>query len=269
MKTCLLPNRNLRLAYEENGRGRPFVLLHAFPFDRTMWEPQQDELQNVAKVIVPDFPGFGESTAGNGAFSIESAADVLAEFLTAIGISEKIILGGLSMGGYIALAFTRRHPERLAGLILADTKSDPDDETGKANREKAIALVRDKGVPALIESNLPNMLSDDTRAQRLDVVEQVRQIAERQRPEVVIAALAALRDRPDALPGLSQIRVPTLVIVGEKDAVTPLAVAEKIAKGVSGSRLVTIPGAGHLSNLENPAAFNAAAREFLNLIPTA
>jgi len=167
------------------------------------------------------------------------------------------------MGGYVALAFARRHPEKLAGLILADTKAETDDDTGRANREKSIALTREQGVPALLEGMLPKMLCDDTRETKPGVVKVVRAIAGRQSEEGVTAALAALRDRPDATPALGNVSANTLILVGEHDTITPPLAAASLGANIWGSKIVTVPGAAHLSNLENPEAFNVALREFL------
>jgi pimeloyl-ACP methyl ester carboxylesterase len=167
------------------------------------------------------------------------------------------------MGGYVTLAFARRHAGRLRGLILADTKADPDDETGKANRDKAIALAKASGSRAIIDQMMPNLVGRDTAASRPEVAEELRTIASAQTPAVVIDALIALRDRPDARPGLPAISVPTLVIVGEQDTLTPPAKSEAIARGVSGAKLVTIPGAGHVASMEAADKFNSAVLDFL------
>jgi pimeloyl-ACP methyl ester carboxylesterase len=248
------------LAHDDRGTGRPLVLLHAFPLDRTMWRPQLDTLSGRCRVIAPDLPGFGGSPPGREPFTIDSAADAVAGFLTEIGITDRVVLGGLSMGGYVALAFARRHPDRLAGLILADTRSGTDDAAGRANRDTMIALAHEQGAAAVVEKMLPKVLAEHSRP---ELVETVRGIGSRQSAAAVAAALAALRDRPDATPSLRRIAVPTLVLVGEKDAVTPPAMAEALARDIAGNTLVRIPGAGHLSNLENPPAFSAAVAEFI------
>jgi pimeloyl-ACP methyl ester carboxylesterase len=251
------------LAYTDTGSGPPLVLLHAFPLDRRMWRPQLDAFGGKARVITVDFPGFGQSPVGSQPFTIDSAADQIAGLLDALNIPGKVTVGGLSMGGYAALAFARGHPGRLAGLILADTKSDPDDDAGKQNRDRLIALTREFGPAAVYEAMLPKVISDHTREHRSDVVEEIRQIAAAQSAAGVIGGLVALRDRPNATPALGTIAVPTLILVGEHDAITPPAVAEGMAARIPGSRVVTTPAAGHLSNLENPEAFNAAVIEFL------
>jgi pimeloyl-ACP methyl ester carboxylesterase len=242
--------------------GRPvLVLIHGFPLDREMWRPQVAALSGAARVVAVDLPGFGGSAPAR--FTVDSAADHVAARLDADGIPGRVIVGGLSMGGYVALAFARRHPDRLAGLILADTRSGPDDDAGKKARDEMIALARGKGTAGVVETMLPKLLAEATRGGRPEVAEEVRRIALRQPAEAVVYALEALRDRPDAGPGLGNVAAPTLILVGEHDAITPRTTAEAIAARVYGSEVVTIPGAGHLSNLENPDAFNAAVLAFL------
>jgi pimeloyl-ACP methyl ester carboxylesterase len=240
----------------------PTVLLHAFPYDRRMWNLQRTGLASVGQVFTPDLPGFGAATV-IADVSIDIMADAVATFMDSATIREPAVVGGLSMGGYVALAFARKFPDRLRGLILADTRAEPDDEAGRANRNKAIEAVTANGVAQFVEAQLPKQLGPTTQKLRLDVVEQARTIGTSQRVEGVVAALAALRDRPDARPGLGAIHVPTLILVGEEDAITPPAMAEVLHTGIAGSRLVRIPSAGHLSNLEQPDAFNAAVKDFL------
>jgi pimeloyl-ACP methyl ester carboxylesterase len=260
MAYCKLPSSGLMIGYDEAGSGPPLVLVHAFPLDRTMWQPQLAALSDIARVVAPDLPGFGESPAAP--FSIEGIADTVAEFLSALGISRAVVCG-LSMGGYVALALARKHPDRLAGLILADTRAGVDDSTTRANRTKSIALATEKGTGALFEGMLPKVLSEHTHTAKPDVVGRARALAARQPAASTAAALAALRDRPDANDGLKAIKVPTLVLVGEFDAVTPPLSAANLSAQIRGSTLIHIPGAGHLSNVENPDAFNAAVRTFL------
>lgn len=255
------------LAYSDTdtdtAAGLTLVLLHAFPLDREMWRPQLDALAGRARVLAIDLPGFGHSPVAATPFTVDSAADAVAALLDAAGVAGRVVVGGLSMGGYVAMAFARRHPDRLAGLILADTRGEPDDDAAKQGRETMIALANTQGAAAVAERMLPKLLGEATRATRPDVVETVRRIAARQSAEGVAAALAALRDRPDANPGLDAVAVPTLILVGEHDAVTPPVLASAMGARIWGSLVETIPAAGHLSNLENPEAFNAAVVEFL------
>jgi pimeloyl-ACP methyl ester carboxylesterase len=260
MKTCDL-GQGQTLAYTDSSEGPVLVLLHAFPLDREMWQPQLVPLGGKARVLALDLPGFGGSKPFP--FTVDSAADAVAAFLKKLAIRGRVVVGGLSMGGYVAMAFARRHADQVGGLILADTKSEPDDDAGKQNRDKMIALVKEQGPAAVLEQMFPKLLSEQTRASRPDVVETVRTIASRQTVDGIANALVALRDRPDAGPGLDNISAPTLVIVGEHDMVTPQVAAESIGARIWGSKVERIPNAGHLSSLENPEAFNTAVLEFL------
>ncbi len=263
MKSVKLPNRKMSVAYEEAGTGLPIVLLHAFPFDRGMWAPQVTELATAGfQVLVPDLPGFGETSVGSEPFTIERGADVVAEFLAALGLPKAIIMG-LSMGGYIAMALARRYPQVVQALILADTKAAADDDAARANRDKLIEKVQSGGARAAANALLPKLMNTQNQQTNPASFTLAETIALRQSPEGIIAGLEALRDRPDAAPELPNIAVPTLVIVGEHDEVTPPLTAARLTSLISGSELLHIPGAGHLSNLENPGAFNAAVIAFL------
>jgi 3-oxoadipate enol-lactonase len=266
MNSMILRASQTTIAYEDRGTGPVVILLHAFPLDSGMWRLQVDDLASDHRVIAPDFPGFGKSAVSAG-LTVDSAADVVAELLDHLGINERIVVGGVSMGGYVALAFARLYPQRLGALILADTKADPDDETARAGRDRLIQLAGEKGVKAVVEQLLPKLLGPTTVAQRSEVVEKVRAIAEKQSVEGIVAALKALRERPDAGPGLAHIAVPALVIVGEEDAITPPEKAKQLAETIPNARLAHVPRAGHLANLENHSTFNAAVREFLNSFP--
>jgi len=251
------------VTFLEAGKGRPVLLLHAFPLYSVMWRRQIKALQKGCHVIAPDMPGFGSTPAFTGAPSVDQMADDAAALLDELKVTEPVVVGGLSMGGYVALAFARRHPQRLRALILADTRAEADDAAGRTNRDKLIEFASHNPSKAFIEQLLPKMVCADTMKNRPEVVEAVRRYASLQAPAGIIDALKALRDRPDATPYLSQIRVPTLVIVGRDDALTPLAVAEKLMAGIPGAKLVLLERAGHLSNLEQPEGFNEAVRAFL------
>lgn len=215
-------------------------------------------------MLAPDFAGFGGTPAEPG-MTVDIMANALPRYLESNGVAGPVVVGGCSMGGYVALAFARLHPSRVCGLILADTKAEADDETAKANRNQLLAKLTSGELDAagLIESMLPKMLSDTTRNSKPDVVAEVRRIGSAQSIEGIQAAVRALRDRPDAVPGLSGIAVPTLVLVGEQDSITPPAVAEALANRIAGSERVILPGAGHLANLESAEKFNAAVKDFL------
>ena len=242
----------------------PFVLLHAFPFDAEMFECQNDPFAEITHIIEPDLPGFGHADVEPG-ITIEGMSDYVIAILDRCGI-RKAVIGGVSMGGYVAMAIARRHPDRVSGLVLADTRAEPDDEAAKASRAKAIETVRTQGVAALVDAQIPKMLSATTQREKPELVEWIRKIGYRQNPEGVIAGIQMLRDRPDARLGLQDVKCPTLIVVGEEDTITPPSAAMAMKALIPQATLVTIPNAGHLANCERPEAFNVAVRKYLSTI---
>ncbi len=262
MPTLTLDGRTL--AYLDTGGAGPALLLvHAFPLRGAMWRAQLDALAPGVRGLAPDLPGFGGSSPG-GTASVDAWADRLVRLLDALAI-DRAIVGGCSMGGYVALAFARRHPARLSGLLLSDTRSDADTPDGRAKRDATIAQTRLAGTGPLVDAMLPNLLAKATHAERPDLVARVRGLMDAT-PEGVIDAVQALRDRPDAGPGLAAITVPTQVIVGEHDGITPLPLAEALAAAIPGARLTVIAGAGHLPSIEAPQPFEAALRALLTRV---
>jgi pimeloyl-ACP methyl ester carboxylesterase len=250
------------LSFDDVGLGKPVVLLHAFPLGRSLWRPQVEALAGSCRLLMPDLPGFGDSPLPEPP-TVEAMADAVAAFLEERAVGEPVVLGGLSMGGYVALAFARKYAGRLRGLILADTRAEADDEAARVNRDKQIALAESEGSAAVLAMMLPRLLTPRTHATRPEVVEEVRRMAAAQRPEGVAAALRAMRDRPDAGGVLDGLRVPALVLVGREDVVTPPAVAERMAARVANARLVVLPEAGHLANLEQAGRFGETVRAFV------
>lgn len=242
----------------------PLVLLHAFPYDSRMFSEQVAALGDVATVLTSDLPGFGREPVIPGV-TLDVIADRTAALLDRRAI-HKAVIGGVSMGGYAAMAFARKYPQRLLGLILADTRAEPDDESAKANRGIAIEMVRNQGVAAFIETQIPKLVSPASQSDQPAFANRIRALATQQTSDGVAAALAMLRDRPDARPGLKSVTFPTLIVVGEDDAITPPALSENMKQLVPQATLVRIPKAGHLANWERPTAFNAAVRSFLQAI---
>ena len=222
------------------------VLLHAFPVDSRMWRPQQD-----LRPITPEVLGIA---------SIDDAAERVARALDGAGI-EKAVVGGLSRGGYIALAFARRHPNRVSGLILCDTNAGIDDDQGKRNRYEMAERIRREGLDFLPEIMLPRLLGETTFRERAGLVDEVRAWILEQDPAAVAAAAIGMAERMDSRPMLSSISVPVLAIAGQQDFAHEATRA--VAEGVRNGRFVSIPRAGHLSNLERPDMFNSAIHEFL------
>ena len=246
------------LAYECYGNGKPLVLVHAFPFDGCMWRGTAQALGGSCRVIVPDMRGFGASDLGHGDHSIADMADDLAVLLDSLSMVRATV-GGLSMGGYIALAFAARHRPRLERLILADTRAAADSDQARAARADALALVDREGVAALVERQLAVLLSP---AASEALREEVRELG-KQSTAGVCAGIRALRDRPDRRGELPAIGCPTLVIVGKEDKISPPVEMTAMARAIPRARLTEIAGAGHLSNLEKPADFVAAIADFI------
>ena len=249
---------------DSGGSGTPVVLLHAFPLNSKQWESQIESLSERFRFIAPDLQGFGASTAPDdeSAYSMDSYADDVAAVLDELGL-DKVVLTGLSMGGYISFAFLRRHGQRVSALVLADTKAEADPPEAKEKRSTQQAQVRTDGTAGLIEGLSGALLGEATREKKPDVVEATKKMMAENPPAGFVGALEAMKNRPDSTGDLASITVPTLVIVGETDGVTPVAASEALNQGISGSKLVVIPESGHLSNLEAPEAFNGALAEFL------
>ena len=249
------------LPYTDRGRGDPVVFLHGFPLDRRIWDAQAAKLSDHHRVLAPDLRGFGQSRRSDP-FTIESLADDTHLFLEQLAASP-CVLAGLSMGGYVALAYARKYPEDLRGLILVDTKAEADTPQAKEGRAKMIDLARTSGAKAVAEEMLPKMLSNATQQNRPDVVKTLRAMMGDCSPQAIEYALAAMRDRPDRTPELPGIKTPTLIIVGESDAITPPEVAERMQKAIPGATREVIRGAGHMAPLEQPEQVNRAIERFM------
>ena len=247
--------------YDDSGKALPpIVLLHGFPLDARVWEVQRDALSDERRVITPDLRGFGRSESDKP-FTMESIADDVHALLGDLG-ALPCLLGGLSMGGYAALAYAKKYPADLRGLLLIDTRAEADTPEGREGRQKMIELARDKGAPAVAEAMMPKMLAPQSRG----VVADLRKIMEAQTARTIENALVAMRDRRDFCSELSSIAVPTLILVGEADAITPPAMAETLKKGIANSKLVVIKNAGHMSPMEQPDQVNRAIRDFVQSI---
>lgn len=244
------------------GRGPPLVLLHSFPLDKRMWI-RQHPLADIAELFLPDLPGFGDSETPAAALSVDEVAESVAVMLDAQSVKDRVVMGGLSMGGYVALAFARKYPDRLRGLILADTRAEADDDTLKAARTKTIALATQHGSAGVVRAMLTKLLGRTTLRTKPEIEEAIEEMGSSQKVGGVIAALQTLRDRPDAVAGLSEIAVPTLLIVGEEDEITPLSCAQTMNAKIRLSEIARIPGVGHMSALEDAEAFNRAVRGWL------
>lgn len=237
----------------------PVVFLHAFPLNATMWEPQLRAL-GPRRALAPHFPGFGGRA--RSASHLDRFAQAVLQAMDAAAI-QKAILVGLSMGGYVALRLYAHVSDRIAAMVLADTRAGADDDETRARRCEQASRARREGLGWLQDALLPALLGETTRRERPEVVEKVRGILAQADPEGVARALGAMRSRPDSIPLLKDIQVPVLAIVGEEDTLTPMEEARRIADGVPNGQLTIIPAAGHLSNLEAPDPFNEALLSFL------
>lgn len=253
----------VELHHRDTGSGLPVVLLHAFPLSSAMWLPQREALAASYRVITPDQRGFGGSALGADPPSLDAAADDVDGLLAAKGIDAAVI-GGLSMGGYVAMALLRRHPERVRALILADTKASADSAAARENRERiATAVEADEDSPVLIEEVLPTLVGPTTVDTRPLVYGRIRGMVQSAPGAAVAWAQRAMAARPDSFDTLRSVGVPTLVIVGTEDALSPPAEAVEIADAVPGANLLRLEQAGHLTAVEVPEDFNAALLTFL------
>ncbi|MGD1277340.1 MAG: alpha/beta fold hydrolase [Tepidisphaeraceae bacterium] len=244
--------------YRQRGAGVPLVLVHGFPLDQRLWEGQWTDLSRCCRVITPDLPGFGLSGGGES-FSIESLADDLHAFLQQME-ALPAVLGGLSMGGYVAQAYVQKYAADLRGLILLDTRASADTPAGKQARNEMIELARQKGSAAVAEQMRPKVLPPQADPQ---VLARVTEMMTACPSRTIQQASAAMRDRPDYTEALGRIAVPTLVVVGELDALSPPSVALAMQKAIPRATLAVIAGAGHLSPIERPQQVNRAIEQFL------
>jgi 3-oxoadipate enol-lactonase len=263
------------MSWLEAGAGWPVVLLHAFPLDAEMWRPQLERVPQGWRFIAPDVRGFGRSlppeggsyreresrvpaAGGTGLTMEDYAADVFS-LMDSLKLDEAVI-GGLSMGGYVAFAMYRQAPRRFTGLVLADTRSQADTPQGREMRLQQRELLRTQGPRGLADQSLPKLFSD---AADPAVIERARALIESAPVEAIDAAMVAMMARLDSTPGLADIACGALVVVGELDAITPVADAEAMQRAIPRSTLCVIPGAGHLSSLEQPEVFSRALGDFL------
>jgi pimeloyl-ACP methyl ester carboxylesterase len=233
------------------------VLLHAFPLDRSMWDREVRVLADVASpIIAPSFPGFGKSELPSRQPTLDDYADAVTSVMDAAGVKTAAV-AGLSMGGYVALAMWRRHRNRIERLALIDTKAEGDTPEAAANRVRLAETLRDHGVEALLKTP-PKWLRDGSPHW-----DALKAMIRAQNKEAVAQGSVAMSTRPDSLKDLPRIDVPTAVIVGEADAITPLANSKTMADAIPGAGLSVLPDAGHISNIEAPEAFEKAIRAWL------
>jgi pimeloyl-ACP methyl ester carboxylesterase len=252
----------INLAYTDKGQGTPLVFLHAFPLSKVMWQPQVHALTEFYRVVTLDLPGHGESDSLLWNLTLDDYAKDVVSLLDHLNIGPTVFIG-LSMGGYILFSVYRNFPDRVKGMVLADTRAQADSQEGKAGRRAMAQLANKEGSSAIADLMLPKLLAPSTVQQRPDIVKQVRTMILQTPKDGIIVDLMAMAARPDSTDLLSTITCPTLIIVGEDDVATPVTESRYMADRITNSTLITIPGAGHLSNFEQPASFNQSLQNFL------
>jgi pimeloyl-ACP methyl ester carboxylesterase len=255
------------LHHLESGDGPPVVLLHAFPLSAALWSEQRTGLADRYRVIAPDLRGFGGSALGSDEPSLDLMAEDVVALLDKLNL-DQVVLGGLSMGGYVSMALLRAAPERVRALVLADTKAASDTPEAKQKRaEVAAAMEGDDPAATLTERVLPPLLGTTTERERPMVAGRVRALVQSAPPPAVAWAARAMAERPDSTATLSDVRVPSLVLVGEEDVLTPPSDAQSLVDVLPNAQLVQLPGAGHLSAVETPEEFTRSLRQFLDGLP--
>jgi 3-oxoadipate enol-lactonase len=260
----------VELAYVDRGEGTPVLLVHGFPLDHTMWNSQIEALADRCRVIAPDLRGFGKSSLGDAdpkvGISMERYAADLAEFLDVLKIHERIVLVGFSMGGYVTWQFVRKHPRRLRALVQCDTKAMADTDEARAVRLKMADQISEWGSARVAEMMGPKLLAKRSFEAKPEVVAEVRRVVESTSPAAIACAQRGMASRPDMTSLLSSISVPTLVVVGHEDAISPPVEMRAIADAIPNARFVEIPDAGHMTTMENPRAVNEALLRFLTAL---
>ena len=261
-------NNNL-ICYDDQGESSiPVVFIHGFPFDKTMWEAQRDYFKMAHRVIVYDIQGFGRSTCHLEEASMDIFADDLIHLMDALNVKNAIVCG-LSMGGFIALNAIKRYPERFAGLVLCDTQCIADTPGTREKRQDTIKLIEKEGLQAFTKSFIPNIFHEKTLKENRNLPKRIEAIIMSNNEKTVIKGMKALASRMETCSSLSAISVPTLIICGSDDKITPVEQSEKMLESISNATLKVIREAGHLSNMEQPDEFNHHLENFLfEYLPT-
>ncbi|MBS0204711.1 MAG: alpha/beta fold hydrolase [Planctomycetes bacterium] len=253
----------VRYRVADEGVGPVLLLVHGFPLNHTMWRAQIEEFARTHRVIAPDLRGFGGTDGALYSVSMQQFADDLAELLEALAVEEPVIFCGLSMGGYIAWQFLQRHPSRVAKLVVSNTRAASDSPEAAANRLKMADIVLKEGPEPVAWAMMPKLFAQCTSDQCPRIIDEVRQMVMTSNPVAIAAAHRGMAVRPDVTGWLPEIRVPTLVICGEHDAISPAAEMQAFAGLIPGVNCVVIPNAGHMAPMEQPDLFNEAIRGFL------
>lgn len=255
---------NSVLYYNDVGEGDvPILFLHGFPFDKSMWNEQLDSLKSLHRVIAVDIRGFGQSKDENTDLTIDLFAEDVIAMMDKLAI-KKAIICGLSMGGFIALNAIKRFPERFEALLLCDTNCIADTADAKEKRYKAIEQIRSEGTDEFNEKFIKNVFHPDSLINKREVVNDLRSTVFANSERIITAGLVALAERFETCSSLKAVKVPTLIICGREDNVTPLSQSQFMHDHIDGAVLKIIETAGHVSNLEQPETFNKHLLDFLN-----
>jgi pimeloyl-ACP methyl ester carboxylesterase len=257
----------MRLDFDDDGPGPVVVLLHGFPFDRSMWTYQRSTVGAIYRVIIPDLRGHGTSAAPEGIYTVDEMADDVIETLDSLQLTGPVVFGGLSMGGYLTLSIAVRYPERVKGLMLFNTRAVADAPEAARVREELARQVEAAGnAEAVVATMLPRLFARSTFEHHPHLIARMHQQMARTPARAVAGTLRGLALRPDRTTQLSGIKAPTLVLAGHEDQLIPFEESEAMARALPDARLVTVDGAGHVAPLENPKATNAAILAFLESV---
>ena len=254
------------LTYDRSGNGLPILFIHGYPLSRKIWEPQMIGLADIASVLALDLRGHGDSNAFTGLYSMDLLADDCKFFLDSIKINYPIVICGLSMGGYVTMAFYRRYPQLVAGMILTSTRPGPDSQESKANRDKAIQNANKNGARFIADSMIQKMVSPKTITSNPALVNNIYEIMVSTSIPGIIGDLQAMKERPDSTSTLARIDFPVLIIHGADDQLIPPSEAEGMHAIIKNSQLVVLNDAAHLLNLEQPEKYNQAVRRYISAL---
>jgi 3-oxoadipate enol-lactonase len=259
----LMSTGDVSLNVVDRGTGPVLLFVHGFPLDHSMWTNQIDTLASHYRVIAPDLRGFGQSDGADGTLTMTLLARDLVRLLDALDIRSRIVLCGLSMGGYVALQFWKRYPTRLRGLVLCDTRAAADTPEAAANRHAMAEKVLQDGSQVAADAMMPKLFAPNFEQSEPEILDATRNVILSTAPETIAAAQRGMAERPEMRGELANIKLPTLVICGEKDVISPPDELREMASAIPGSRFEIIPDAGHMSPLESPDAFNDVLTDWL------
>lgn len=248
--------------YRDEGAGVPVILIHAFPLNQTAWDDQVAALRKHCRTITLDLRGFGESDAPQGPYLMDQMAADVRGVMSALDVDQAVLVG-LSMGGYVSLAFYRNYPDAVRAMVLADTRASADTHAARERRLKSAERAEREGARAIAEDMVPLLLGRTALEKQPSVVERVRKMIEANSPQGIAGAQRGMAERRDSTYILPGIDFPVLIIVGSEDTLTPVAEAESLRNTIRGARLRVIEAAGHLSNMERPEEFGAVLTEFI------